>query len=79
MNDRDIGQEILDGLDEIKAFKAGKGKLKTTVLSEPSPAKEIREKLQLSQSAFASFMGVSVRQLSANQPTTTYTDQSRHF
>ncbi|MGO0306352.1 helix-turn-helix domain-containing protein [Endozoicomonas acroporae] len=61
MNERDIGQEILDGLNEIKAFKAGKGKLKTTVLSEPSPAKEIREKLQLSQSAFASFMGVSVR------------------
>ena len=64
MSDRDIGQEILDGLEEIKAYKAGKkGDLKTTILPEPSPAKKIREKLQLSQSAFASFMGVSVRTL----------------
>ncbi|WP_263078913.1 type II toxin-antitoxin system MqsA family antitoxin [Endozoicomonas sp. Mp262] len=63
MGERDIGQEILDGLEEIKAYKSGKGDLKTTVLSEPSPAKTIREKLQLSQSAFASFMGVSVRTL----------------
>ena len=61
MSKRDIGQEILDGLEEIKAYKAGKVALKTSVLSEPSPAKEIREKLQLSQSAFASFMGVSPR------------------
>ncbi|WP_422133231.1 helix-turn-helix domain-containing protein [Endozoicomonas sp. ALD040] len=61
MNDRDIGQEILDGIEEIKAFKSGKGKLKTSTLSEPSPAKEIRQKLQLSQSAFAGFMGVSIR------------------
>ncbi|WP_252176516.1 type II toxin-antitoxin system MqsA family antitoxin [Endozoicomonas sp. 4G] len=61
MNERDIGQEILDGIEEIKAFKSGKGKLKTSILSEPSPAKEIRQKLQLSQSAFAGFMGVSIR------------------
>lgn len=61
MSERDIGQEILDGIKEIKAYKAGKVVLKTTVISEPSPAKEIREKLQLSQSAFASLMGVSPR------------------
>ena len=61
MSKRDIGQEILDGVEEIKGFKSGKGKLKTTTLSEPSPAKDIRQKLQLSQSAFAGFMGVSVR------------------
>ncbi|WP_067585796.1 helix-turn-helix domain-containing protein [Endozoicomonas ascidiicola] len=61
MSEQDIGQEILDGIEEIKAFKAGKGELKTTVLSDPSPAKEIRKKLQLSQSAFAGFMGVSIR------------------
>lgn len=63
MSERDIGQEILDGIEEIKAFKYGKGTLKTSVLSEPSPAREIREKLQLSQSAFAGFMGVSIRTL----------------
>ena len=61
MSERDIGQEILDGIKEIKAYKAGKVALKTTVISEPSSAKEIREKLQLSQSAFASLMGVSPR------------------
>lgn len=61
MNKRDIGQEILDGIREIKAYKAGKIKLKTRSLSEPSPPKLIREKLKLSQSAFASLMGVSTR------------------
>ena len=29
MSERDIGQEILDGIEEIKAFKSGEGKLKT--------------------------------------------------
>ncbi|WOG27642.1 helix-turn-helix domain-containing protein [Endozoicomonas sp. 8E] len=61
MSKRDIGQEILDGIEEIKAFKSGEGNLETTVLSDPSPAKEIRKKLKLSQSAFAGFMGVSIR------------------
>lgn len=61
MSERDIGQEILHGIKEIKAYKAGKVALKTSVISEPSPAKEIREKLQLSQSAFAILMGVSPR------------------
>ncbi len=61
MSDRNIGLEILDGVREIKAFKEGKGKLITRKLSEPSDPKEIREKLNLSQSAFASLMGVSVR------------------
>nr|WP_301335645.1 type II toxin-antitoxin system MqsA family antitoxin [Endozoicomonas ascidiicola] len=45
----------------MRTFKSGKGKLKTSVLSDPLPAKEIRQKLQLSQSAFAGFMGVSIR------------------
>ncbi|WP_067587652.1 helix-turn-helix domain-containing protein [Endozoicomonas ascidiicola] len=61
MSERNISQEILDGFEEIRTFKSGKGKLKTSVLSDPSPAKEIRQKLQLSQSAFAGFMGVSIR------------------
>lgn len=61
MSDRNIGQEILDGIKEIKRFKKGEIKLKTRTLAEPSPAKTIRKKLQLSQSSFASLMGVSTR------------------
>ena len=61
MAKRDIGQEILDGVREIKAYKAGKKQLRTHTLSEPSPPQIIREKLKLSQSAFASLMGVSTR------------------
>ena len=62
MTKRDVGQEILDGLKEIKAHKNGSGKkLVTRKLKDPSPANEIREKLELSQDAFASLMGVSVR------------------
>ena len=61
MSDRDLGQEILDGIEEIKSFKSGELELKTSILSDPSPAKVIRKKLKLSQSAFAGFMGVSVR------------------
>ena len=61
MNDRDIGEEILEGIREIKRFKKGGIRLKTQNLNEPSPAKSIREKLNLSQSAFASLMGVSPR------------------
>lgn len=61
MSDRYIGEEILEGIKEIKRFKKGDVELKTRNLNEPSPAKIIREKLQLSQSAFASLMGVSPR------------------
>ena len=61
MADRNIGLEILDGIKEIKAFKEGKADLVTRKLSEPSHPKEIRARLNLSQSAFASLMGVSVR------------------
>jgi putative transcriptional regulator len=61
MNNRDIGLEILEGLKEVKQHKNGKVKLKTSSLSEPSPAQDIRKKLHLSQSFFASMMGVSVR------------------
>ena len=49
------------GVREIKAYKAGKKQLRTHTLSEPSPPQIIREKLKLSQSAFASLMGVSTR------------------
>jgi putative transcriptional regulator len=61
MTERDIGQEILAGLKEIKAFKAGELNLKTRELKEPSSPHEIRQKLNLSQAAFAGLMGVSIR------------------
>jgi putative transcriptional regulator len=61
MSERDIGLEILEGIREIKAFKAGKVDLKTRQLSGPSSPKAIREQLTLSQAAFAALMGVSVR------------------
>ena len=55
---RDIGQELLDG---IAAIKKGKGKRKAVQL--PPNVKSIREKIGLSQSAFAGLLGVSVRTL----------------
>jgi len=63
MNNRDIGLEILEGLNEIKQFKRGSVDLNTTELSEPSEPKIIRSKLKLSQSAFAGLLGVSMRTL----------------
>ena len=61
MSKRDIGQEILDGLRDVKAYKAGKKTLRVHTLKEPAPPKVIRTKLKLSQSAFAGLMGVSLR------------------
>jgi putative transcriptional regulator len=61
MAERNIGQEILEGIREIKEFKDGKVDLVTRKLSEPSHPKNIRTQLKLSQTAFAGLMGVSVR------------------
>jgi putative transcriptional regulator len=61
MSKRDIGQEILDGIREIKAHKAGQNHLRTHTVKKPSPPRVIRTKLKLSQSAFAGLMGVSLR------------------
>ncbi len=61
MAKREIGVEILQGIKEIKAHKAGKLQLKTHQLDKLMPTQQIRKRLQLSQSAFASLMGVSVR------------------
>lgn len=58
MKKRDIGQEILEG---VKAIKEGKGKRFKVEL--PSDVKKIREHLNLSQSAFAALMGVSIKTL----------------
>ena len=61
MAERDIGLEILEGIKEIKAYQAGKVSLKTRELKEPSSPSNIRQKLHLSQAAFAGLMGVSLR------------------
>jgi putative transcriptional regulator len=61
MAKRDIGQEILDGIREVKDYKAGKKDLRVRSLKAPSSPKIIRQRLKLSQSAFAGLMGVSLR------------------
>ena len=58
MNDRDIGQEVLDG---IQSIKAGKGRRYTVRI--PQDVKAIRERMKLSQAEFSSRLGVSVRTL----------------
>jgi putative transcriptional regulator len=62
---RNIGQEILEGLEEIKQWQHGEKKLKVTRLNLPSAndVAPIRHKLKLSQDAFALLMGVSVATL----------------
>ena len=61
MAKRDIGQEILEGIRDVKASKAGKKTLRVHTLKAPAAPKVIRKKLRLSQSAFAGLMGVSLR------------------
>ncbi|MCD4671392.1 MAG: helix-turn-helix domain-containing protein [Anaerolineaceae bacterium] len=61
MSKRDIGQEILEGIREINAYKKGEKKLRVRTLKEPASPQVIRAKLKLSQSAFAGLMGVSLR------------------
>ena len=61
MSKRDIGLEVLEGIRDVKAYKAGKKTLRTHSLKEPAPPQVIRSKLNLSQAAFAGLMGVSLR------------------
>jgi putative transcriptional regulator len=61
MTERDIGQEILEGIREIKAHKKGQIHLRTNMLKKPGSPRTIRKKLNLSQAAFAGLMGVSLR------------------
>ena len=37
MSKRDIGQEILDGIRDVKAYKAGTKVLRVHALKEPAP------------------------------------------
>ena len=62
---RNIGNEIIEGLKELKAWCQGKVKLRTTVVELPCAAdvSGIRKELGLSQDQFAQFMGVSVATL----------------
>ncbi len=53
---RDIGQEILEGIRQIKSGEVGR------ITTVPSVA-SIREQTSLSQTAFARLIGVSVRTL----------------
>jgi putative transcriptional regulator len=61
MPERNIGMEILEGIREIKAYKAGRVQLRTHTLKRPAPPRRIRARLKLSQAAFAGLMGVSLR------------------
>jgi putative transcriptional regulator len=61
MSERNIGVEILEGIREIKAYQAGRGGLRTHKLKRPASPQKIRARLQLSQTAFAGLMGVSLR------------------
>lgn len=63
MSNRNIGKEILEGLREVKANKSGKAKLRTRELKEPSSVQNIRNKLGLSQEAFAGQIWVGQRAL----------------
>lgn len=61
MANRDLGAEILAGIEEINAHQKEPGRLRTTELSEPSSAPGIiRSKLQMS----ATTSGIRKRTLS---------------
>lgn len=63
--ERNIGQEILNGIEEVKEWRQGSKKLKVTKASLPTACdvSKIRHQLHLCQEDFADFMGVSVRTL----------------
>jgi putative transcriptional regulator len=65
MTKRNIGNEIITGLEEIKAWKRGEVKLRTFSVELPRAADvpHIRRSLGFSQPEFALFMGVSVATL----------------
>ena len=59
MTDRDIGREVLDGIREIKTFKAeGSPELRPRALEELSSSNEIRVRLKLSRG----FRGIDGRE-----------------
>ena len=62
MAKRDIAKELIQGLEEVKAWKRGERKLKSFTVELPKAADVpvIRRELGYSQDEFASVMGVSV-------------------
>lgn len=62
MTKRNIASEVLEGLDDFAAWRAGERRLRTVTIKLPRAADvvKIRHNLGLSQTAFAAFMGVSV-------------------
>lgn len=65
MTRRDIGKEIIEGLEQLKAWRRGEVRLRTTTVELPRApdVAEIRKELGLSQEQFARLMGVSVATL----------------
>ena len=61
MNQRNIGQEILEGIREVKAHRTGEIALRMHEIKQPAPPQEIRARLNLSQAEFAAMMNVSIR------------------
>ena len=59
MTKRNLGQEILDSISEIKAGKVGR----VQVCIDAAEIKATREKIGVSQSAFAAMLNVSTRTL----------------
>jgi putative transcriptional regulator len=55
---RDIGQELLGG---VRAIKRGEGR--RIAVNVPQDVRTVRERMNLSQSAFAVILGVSTRTL----------------
>lgn len=62
MTQRNIGREILEGIEQIKAWRRGETTLRSTEITLPVAADVagIRKQLSLSQESFAAFLGVSV-------------------
>lgn len=59
MTKRDIGQEILDSINEMKAGSVGRVHVYITA----DQIKAVREKVGVSQSSFAAMLNVSTRTL----------------
>lgn len=65
MSRRNIGAEIIEGLQAIKSWRQGRRVLRTTMVALPRAVdvSAIRRELGLSQEQFARLMGVSVATL----------------
>ena len=60
---RNFEQELLESIEDVRAYKSGERTLRTRTFRKVSPPAEIRSRLKLSQDAFAALLGVSVRTL----------------